>query len=222
MACGKRCIQSLNVLSTPLIGVDTDTVDVTISGANISADVKVDPDVCNDITSSASGLKVVEHTTVSLQQDYPPVSLTTVGDNTFIEMTVTNPSSCRSLVGMFFINEHAAWQDGGTLAAGLGATTLPVRVLLDGIQQNYVTSNYYPSGTASHNNSSGVAFNGVTTYRLSRIDVGNGVKMVPVTLAPGVSTVIRVYSELPLPSGGLSTTTVVWQDLQIAFMGGTI
>jgi hypothetical protein len=126
-SCENNCVQTLNVVSVPMDVADTNTVDLTLSGSILTADVindpnggltssaageaiKLDPNPCNGLSLSGSGLLApAEHT--SLYSDGGVVSpinilLTAPGSATYGSsgvVTLVNPSSCRSLTVYAFI-----------------------------------------------------------------------------------------------------------------------
>lgn len=103
---GKVDVSTLNV-------TDTNSVDLTLTAGNLSADVKIDPSACNAITSSANGLLVNKPETISMAGSggilasgnvqtlfpvgtYPVGSATPITGSNFT-VNITNPSTCLSM-----------------------------------------------------------------------------------------------------------------------------
>ncbi len=121
--CADSCVQTLNVIQSNFAVVDTDSVDLTLAAGNLSADVKlnatgglestatglrakVDPNPCNLLTLSASGLLaleeagVVDRLTSTATVVNTPAPLGTPSTVTGTARTITNTSTCRPMVVM--------------------------------------------------------------------------------------------------------------------------
>lgn len=108
-SCGS-CIQTLEVLQANFTVADTDSVDLTLTGSSLTADVNIDPDPSNAISVSAAGLLVREHTSVVAEiaagatitnltaaLDAIPVATLTTLDQDINILSVSNPSTSRSM-----------------------------------------------------------------------------------------------------------------------------